>query len=67
MGECWRCECHPEGSSTYQCDRDMGNCVCRGPGCDECARGFTGYFPDCQPCGECFQNWDKILQGDRNS
>lgn len=29
--------------------------------CDECARGYLGEAPYCDPCGECFDNWDDIL------
>lgn len=27
-----------------------------------CCFRYTGNWPNCQPCGECFDNWDKILQ-----
>uniref|UniRef100_A0A914VZS4 Laminin EGF-like domain-containing protein n=1 Tax=Plectus sambesii TaxID=2011161 RepID=A0A914VZS4_9BILA len=64
--ECIRCQCDPTGSATQQCHRENGTCVCLpgsgGPQCNECARGYTGRWPHCQPCGECFQNWDAILQ-----
>lgn len=30
--------------------------------CDTCARGYIGSVPDCIACGECFDNWDRILQ-----
>lgn len=23
---------------------------------------YTGYWPNCHACGECFDNWDRILQ-----
>ncbi len=23
----------------------------------------SGSMPDCQECGECFENWDRILSG----
>ncbi|VDN23981.1 unnamed protein product, partial [Cylicostephanus goldi] len=26
-------------------------------------RGYTGTWPYCQPCGECFHQWDDIIQG----
>lgn len=63
--ECHRCECDPDGSETDQCDRSTGQCKCL-PGmggykCDECDRGYLGNAPYCSPCGECFDNWDLIL------
>lgn len=65
-GECQRCECDPYGSVTLQCDRQNGTCICKpgsgGAKCNECARGYTGQWPHCQACGECFDNWDAILQ-----
>ena len=65
-GDCKRCECDLVGAATAQCHRDNGTCVCRpgsgGPLCNQCARGYTGYWPQCQACGECFDNWDRILQ-----
>ena len=66
-GECQQCECDPYGSTTLQCHRQNGTCICKpgsgGPKCNECARGYTGQWPHCQACGECFDNWDSILQG----
>nr|XP_045621460.1 laminin subunit beta-1-like isoform X3 [Procambarus clarkii] len=63
--ECLACNCNFEGSETLQCDHETGQCKCLegigGDKCDECARGFTGRAPHCQPCGECFDNWDFIL------
>ena len=61
------CECNVRGSATSQCDRNNGSCVCV-PGiggfkCDECARGYIGNAPNCSPCGECFENWDRIVGG----
>ncbi|XP_046682808.1 laminin subunit beta-1 isoform X2 [Homalodisca vitripennis] len=63
--ECKPCECNPEGSATLQCNRDNGSCICLqgigGYNCDVCARGYLGSAPNCSPCGECFDNWDAIL------
>lgn len=68
--ECRRCECDRRGSKTLQCDRKTGACVCEpgigGYNCDRCARGYIGYSPNCSPCGECFENWDRNLQELRN-
>ncbi|GAB6026920.1 laminin beta [Chamberlinius hualienensis] len=65
--KCHPCECDRGGSETLQCNRENGSCICRvgigGPKCDRCARGYTGQAPYCSPCGECFDNWDLILQG----
>ena len=59
------CDCHEQGSATAQCDRETGHCVCEpgvtGPKCDRCDRGTTGELPNCKPCGECFDSWDKII------
>lgn len=66
------CECNEKGSAKLQCDRTNGSCVCLpgigGSKCDECARGYItlhrpipGYAPSCSPCGECFENWDRVL------
>jgi len=69
-GECQRCECDPYGSVTLQCHRQNGTCICKpgsgGAKCNECARGYTGQWPHCQACGECFDNWDAILQAMRS-
>ncbi len=60
------CDCNPLGSSSQQCDRRTGQCPClpgmAGLKCDRCARGTTGELPRCQPCGECFDNWDRIIK-----
>lgn len=63
--ECRPCECDPYGSATQQCDRATGQCKCvagiGGYKCNECARGYIGQAPHCSTCGECFDNWDLIL------
>jgi len=59
------CECNRQGAATQQCDRRTGRCECEpgisGEKCDRCDRGTTGDVPHCQPCGECFDNWDLII------
>ncbi|KMQ87954.1 laminin subunit beta-1, partial [Lasius niger] len=68
--ECYPCECDVIGSASQQCDRETGLCVCHkgigGEKCDQCDRGYHGEAPQCSPCGECFDNWDLILDGLRN-
>lgn len=62
---CLACDCDPHGSLTLQCDQNNGSCICQtgisGDKCNKCARGFLGQSPYCSPCGECFTNWDRIL------
>lgn len=64
--KCYPCECNREGSTTLQCNRNNGTCNCLpgigGDRCNQCARGHTGDAPYCTPCGECFDNWDVIIQ-----
>ncbi|KAH7975672.1 hypothetical protein HPB52_004057 [Rhipicephalus sanguineus] len=63
---CYQCECNVPGAATSQCHRNNGSCVCipgvAGDRCQQCARGFTGRAPHCDSCGECFDNWDRIIQ-----
>ena len=60
------CECDPAGSAALHCERNTGKCECLpgigGHKCDRCARGTTGQIPYCEPCGECFDNWDRIIE-----
>lgn len=63
--ECYPCECDRIGSKSQQCLRDNGFCVCKpgigGKNCDVCARGYLGHATDCYTCGECFDNWDDVI------
>ncbi|KAJ8301303.1 hypothetical protein KUTeg_020290 [Tegillarca granosa] len=64
--QCYPCDCNRQGSSQMQCDRQTGQCVCltgiSGYKCDRCDRGTTGELPNCVPCGECFDNWDRVIR-----
>ena len=59
------CDCDPRGISDQQCHKVTGHCVCvegvAGQRCDVCARGFSGTFPDCQRCHQCFEDWDNVI------
>ncbi|XP_044764891.1 laminin subunit beta-1 isoform X1 [Coccinella septempunctata] len=69
--ECKECHCNNQGSKTLQCDMRTGDCKCLpgigGTKCDTCARGYLGNSPKCYPCGECFDNWDRILDDMKNN
>ncbi|KAK2150552.1 hypothetical protein LSH36_400g01057 [Paralvinella palmiformis] len=61
------------------CDIQTGQCQCANEGiigrtCDQCAKGttvnftfvngiFVGIYPECQLCGECYDNWAKKIDG----
>ncbi|CAH1103667.1 unnamed protein product [Psylliodes chrysocephalus] len=68
--QCFKCDCNLRGSRTEQCNMQSGACNCLagvgGYKCDTCARGYIGSVPDCIACGECFDNWDRILQEAKN-
>ncbi|XP_030748533.1 laminin subunit beta-1 isoform X2 [Sitophilus oryzae] len=68
--QCLPCECHILGSSRQNCNMRTGACECRpgvgGHNCDVCKKGYIGNVPDCVPCGECFDNWDRIIQESKN-
>ncbi|KAK3796923.1 hypothetical protein RRG08_032228 [Elysia crispata] len=47
------CNCNPDGSESFSCTGDGGNCVCKenviGRKCSACAQGYYG-FPNCKRC-----------------
>ncbi|KAK9497974.1 hypothetical protein O3M35_003866 [Rhynocoris fuscipes] len=63
--ECFPCSCDLEGSIDGECHQTNGSCICLegvgGEKCDICAVGHDGVAPNCYSCGECFNNWNNIL------
>lgn len=63
---CQTCNCNRDGSIDQYCDSKSGKCRCKtgigGDKCDRCARGYFGRFPNCEHCGECFEQWNEIIQ-----
>ncbi|XP_070582124.1 laminin subunit beta-1-like isoform X2 [Ptychodera flava] len=76
--ECIPCGCNLNGSIGISCELETGQCYCNKPTiagrvCDQCGRVgddeneyvdevFTGPWPDCSPCPECFHNWADSIQ-----
>ena len=64
---CHRCECSGIGSVSDQCNKLTGACECRkGIAGYHCGSfvivGTYGQIPFCSQCGECFDDWTKIMK-----
>ena len=59
------CNCHPNASLSFVCDKTTGQCDCRegvtGAQCDTCQDNTTGIFPTCEPCDECTGQWQRRI------
>lgn len=44
----------------------IGSYCYQNPNERRCARGQFGRFPNCEPCGDCFDQWDEIIRGLKN-
>ncbi|VEL14972.1 unnamed protein product [Protopolystoma xenopodis] len=62
---CMPCDCDSYGSLGALCDPITGQCPCSrsvaGRRCDKCDRGTRGRLPHCEPCGQCWTDWDTAL------
>lgn len=54
LGDCKPCDCNERGSTSAQCNKSNGQCICKpnftGVKCDHCAPGYGNIELDCPPC-----------------
>ncbi|XP_064648797.1 laminin-like protein lam-2 [Lineus longissimus] len=68
---CDACNCDVRGTTNTtpifgQCDHLTGQCPCTkssidGRRCEKCTENSKGFFPACELCGECYQNWETVI------